>query len=249
MNFILFPLKLVLFADDKNSPYVLEIMDSLLDLQREGLVLSVSGLDLPTEVISNVCADISPYLLDYNQFSCNVIDQSRLQKYQSLSRDHQCKMLISDPLLGGLLANEYLHNLKEPSLPKLNFGRRKGLKTIRAWAQQMEENYWYAYRTRALGALHRIAAKYEVEISDVVMRWNLELDGVGSIVDNALFRGGEDRFLEPRRLRNAFTFSLDEDDRRIVKELAQLGTTGIKDAGMNFEDAASFLLENQSLWL
>lgn len=134
-------LDIVQLQYEKNSPYVLEIMDSLLDLQREGLVLSVSGLDLPAEVVSNVCADISPYLLDYNQFSCNVIDQSRLQKYQALSRDHQCKMLISDPLLGGLLSNEYLQNFKEPSLRTLNLKQRKGLKTIRIWAEEMEENY------------------------------------------------------------------------------------------------------------
>jgi len=114
--------------DETMSPFTLDVMDTLIQLQREGSIRSIHGVDFPSEALEelNQCG----FHFDSNQITCNLLNPSRFDRSMyayckkvdttengngndsSDSNDDPRKpmrMVWSSPLAGGLLTEKYAH--------------------------------------------------------------------------------------------------------------------------------------------
>ena len=246
----IFDFHLSLCVDDKESPYYLDTIDALIELQREGKILAIGGINMSSEFLLEVSRQFGDSsLIDNNQVPCNVVDQRNLNSMQPHCKSNVCKMVVSNSNLGGLLRKKYLEEREQPKRSQLRTSEQRQLEVIQKWANgATKQNSWQMFRERCLVELQNIGDKYEVPLDDVALRWAMELDALGSVVvDTTLLE--EDKKMFPSTLRKAFKIELDQDDREIITKIAQLGTTGIKTPTLNIDEEEFFMLQNKKLWL
>ena len=97
------------------SPYTLDTLNVLQEMQREGLIRSINGLNFPYHTIQEI--ERNGFSLDYNQIESNLLDPSRYTTYvqhvmnSSCNRNSQScnnrQVVLGSVLAGGLLTNRY----------------------------------------------------------------------------------------------------------------------------------------------
>lgn len=248
--------------EDQFSPYTLDVLDVLFEMQREGLIRSISANGASKNSLLTI--ESAGFELDSNRVFCNILDPT---KYADQSGGEKTKLILNGPLAGGLLTDKF-YNLDnrdrdKMGMPRLdilmkselnqldtslyqtwrsNYQKQKGVKISKSDA-------WRLVETNVIGAMHQMALKHNVDIASVAIRWAMQMDKVGSVTVGSSLNALADNdfpFTRPRGLRKAFTFHLDEEDMGLLQEIA--GGPLIEET---YADPESLLIDmnNKKLWL
>ena len=223
------------FTDRKDSPYHLDTLDTLFNMQEEGKIRSITGLNFPPNVLRD--AHENGFTLDSNQVACNIIDQRSISDYQSVFGDTNTKMLYSDPLLGGILTEPFFFNhRKEPSPLTLSQSQRQNLNIIRTWGKSVFSRErvpsWTLFHKHILSTLYEISNLYEVTIQSVALRYimqktsdsSIESSALGGMVIGSRVGVSEEWFdTRPNQWREVFRFQLDQEHMKQLDEVSTLG--------------------------
>ena len=203
--------------DTKGSPYHLDVLDCLNDMQRDGLIRSISGKNFSPELLRSAAS--AGFAMDSNQVPCSLLDPTQYTKELQLAcQDLGTKLLLSSPLAGGLLTNRYLHTRFQPAPWDLTRMERKCLHTtVAPWAKKHstdDNNVWGIYQSQMMDIVGNIALKHRVSVASVALRWAMQLDHVASVVAACgLGEMSDDRpYQRPEQLRQVFRFELDPED-------------------------------------
>ena len=221
--------------DEKNdmSPYTFDVLSVLSDMQREGLISSISGLNFPSHAISEI--EKAGFSLDYNQFDCNLLNPTEYVEYMQHTKTsnegyNNKRAVLSSTLAGGLLTNRY-SNIPRSLLNHQGVPFDKYMLPSEAWhykhslinswipnqIQRNDRSYpWQVFQNEMMKVLEEIANKHQVSIASVVLRWSIQLDEVGCVVVgsslNAHFDYNDRPYTRQNDLRQVFSFLLDEED-------------------------------------
>jgi diketogulonate reductase-like aldo/keto reductase len=192
-----------MLQDQSKSPYHMDILDVLVDLQRDGFVKSIGGLNFPPNLIQT--AEACGFHLESNQVSRSLLNRRPLVNYEKL---RTISIIASSPLACGLLTDNFYdkaYSIRTAAFHKpLSKPQSQYLNTIRASFDNRQPLSEFFYQL--MSTLHEISWKHNVSISSVALRWMLQqmqLDVVTTRV------GRVDR---SQSYREIFTFELDEDD-------------------------------------
>ncbi|KAF4950043.1 hypothetical protein FGADI_8489 [Fusarium gaditjirri] len=160
-----------------------------------------------------------------NQVQFSLIDSRPTVKMVDACLRHDIKLLTYGTLCGGFIADKWL-NQPEPDVYDTNItpSQRKVNKspsyviTILTMAKYYgmicSWGGWGLFQ-ELLSALHTIATKHKVNISNIATRWVLDFPYVGAVIIGARIGMSE------HTSENAATlgWSLDDDDRRVIEEV------------------------------
>lgn len=250
------------------SPYTYDTLSVLFDMQKEGLIRSISGSNFPLQAMDEM--ERNGFTLDYNQLSCNLLDPSKYNdylKYGKMSRSNNKKIVTSSVLAGGLLSGRYsnipISQLNRDGVPSDTYMspseswsyRNELLKT---WLpNQQNENSsryhpLYVFNKKLMRVLEELSYKHQVSIASVALRWSIQLEQVGSVVVssslNTKFSNDDRPYTRQRDLRQVFSFCLDEEDVLRLWEVSQADVDGMSN-GMGNEHFDNIDLGNTKLWL
>lgn len=240
----------------KDSPYHLDVLNVLFEMQEEGFIRSVSGLGFPPSILSE--AEACNFHLDTNQIRSNLLDPQTYLDYSRICSDMNIKMLCGSPLAGGLLTEKYLQCERRPN-PMLSSESeiRNTEQVLPVWARRKgngsdgSKDKWEHFHDKVLKTIGDIAYKYQVSAASVALRWSLHLDNLGSVVvGSRVGMDDEDErpFTRPRALRKVFTFELDDGDMQRLWDAT--GCSRHEGAVDEFgEDGFVADLSNRKLWL
>jgi aryl-alcohol dehydrogenase-like predicted oxidoreductase len=251
-----------LIADSEKSPYHLDVLDCLQDLQREGLIRSIASNKLTPELLRSAVK--CGFSIDSHQIDCNLIEASGYcsSDTQLLCQDLGIPLFLSGPLAGGLLTERHMNTKFEPLSFELTRSERRFVKSLLPkWAAihaGSKGQVWDTFQRNMMAILADIALKHRVSVSAVALRWALQLDYVSSVVPSCtLMRDPTDDrpFVRPKEMRQVFQLELDgEDMERLWEAAGQRPAVGddlnLFGSSSN-SDADSFLpdLSNTKLWL
>jgi diketogulonate reductase-like aldo/keto reductase len=204
---------------EEDSPYYMDVLDYLQDLQRDGSIRSISLKDFPSQVVKT--ATSYGFVVDAHQVTSNVLNPTKYKEHY----DEDLPLLITSPLAGGWLTDRYMGRRVPPSVLKMTDSERRHFQnSLPNWHVRYQDfahvrnkkpGLWESYQTRLLETLSLLSAKHEVSIASVILRWTLQLDNVASaVVGCQLGFDSDDSSKRPRpqALRQVFTFQLDDDD-------------------------------------
>jgi len=244
----------------------LEMIDYLIDLQREGWIRSIGikGVGLP-----KLQQDIMTHFggnIDFQQQEGNLLLPPLSPDFSSSA----CRSFrIDNSLASGLLtdnySNKYWHskNNVRNSHPVLTNDNEH---ILNKWASQYQGRHtvssstslaaWQLYQKKIVERLSWIALKHDVSMSTVALRWVLECSDVytgddtkdGSIVSSAVADVNFDSkylYQNPVEFRQVFRFQLDEEDKDILSRCSSY-----EDDNSRKESKYSEIdLKNNALWL
>lgn len=204
-----------LIAGTKGSPYNLDVLDCLIDLQRDGLIRSIGGKNIPPKLLREAAA--CGFTIDSNHITLNLLDPTQYTHEMRLAcHDLGIKLLLSSPLGGGLLTNRYFQTRAEPPPWEMTPTERNYLvKVVSPWARKhSHDGRWRVYQHVMMDTLGDVALKHGVSVASVALRWAMQLDHVASVVVACRLGKLSDGspFDRPRQLRQVFQFELDEED-------------------------------------
>ena len=245
----------------KDSPYHLDVLNVLTSMQKEGLIRSISGMDLPPSILTE--ADRCHFHFDTNQIQTNLLDPQTYAEYAHLCLEMNTKMLCSSPLAGGLLTDRHLQCERRPDKFLLSTSELRCMEDVLpVWTKRRKgsigsnRDMWEGFHTEMLKTVGDIAYKYQVSVASVVLRWSLHLDNLGSVsVGSRVGVLDEDErpFTRPRELREVFTFELDNEDMKRLWDITgcNIHTGGDQEAVEDEFGVDGFVpdLSNHKLWL
>lgn len=225
----------------QDSPYALDVLDCLQDLQREGYLRSVAGKSLPWTLLRQ--ADQCGYRIDSNQVDGNILNPVAFDnpEQELACNDLGTKLLVASPLAGGLLSGRHYAaaqamtrrrgrertNAPTPFTPSEWYHLKH---TMVHWGDHRDDladdatvaERWKLYQDKVLFVLHDIATKHGVSMSTIALRWTLQADHVASAVVTCRLLGATDDSWEhrPQQLRQVFSVELDEEDMGRLWEVA-----------------------------
>jgi len=235
------------------SPYVYDVLEILEDMKREGLIRSICGRKLPTNMIR--MAKNYGFALDSNQLDVNLFEPSPYSaEHKLLCQDLNIPLFIASPLAGGLLTNRYIGRNVMPKIWELLYAERRQWSTnLESWAARNKYGnshsaLWTAYQFKVLSTLETIALKHSVSIASIVLRWTLQLQHVASTVVSCRMIYEDDglrRKPREQELREVFRFHLDDDDMEQLWKLTGCSPEKVNsiDEDQLFLDAA---MENEN---
>ncbi|KAL7567768.1 hypothetical protein ACA910_000522 [Epithemia clementina (nom. ined.)] len=210
-----------------NNFWILDALDALEELKREGLVLSVSGRNLPPSVVQGA-SDCGFSALCRNQIDVNIADTG---KYNTI--DSGLPLEATASLLGGLLSDNSVGKKSIPASNKLALNAQRHVRnSIPKWAAGGQENYantvfaWWKFQTDFLPVLEDIGHKHDVPIASIALRWTLQLKHVDTVVVLTRLSGSDEtgfpRLLRKQQYRDVFKFELDEEDMTRLWKIARV---------------------------
>ena len=210
-------------------------MDHLVDLQREGLIRSISGNQFPPATLRSLydCG----FSLDRNQLDCSILAPNTWNAEQRLvASDLNIPHVFSKPLSGGLLTNRFENQMYPPLESEVGRdARQRYTRSLWLWSLAQEKGNvpseyvdiwtWNKYQKDVLPQLFHIALKYDVDVAAVALRWLLQKEGswgavVGCKMMNPSEVENESVAQRIRSWRNVFRFELDDED---MKQLNEIG--------------------------
>ena len=223
--------------EGRMSPFTFDVMNILYDMQREGLIRSICGVDFPASALQELkeCG----FHFDTNQVTCNLLNPNDyygdLEKFckQTALDGKPMKIIRDSPLAGGLLTDKFC---KMPNKSRSRKGAPlpQNMTPSERWNYKNElegswlKNYnhrestgitkndlWVPFEKKVMDTLHNIALKHRVDVASVAIRWAMQQDHLGSILvgTNLNARYDSDHlFTRPRDLRRSFAVHLDEED-------------------------------------
>jgi len=218
----------------KGSPYHLDIISDLTDMQREGIIRSIGAVNFPPSLLESV--EQCGFHLDTNQVQCNILDPQPFDEALPSCAAAATKLMIGSPLAGGLLTDRLLQFAEEPNSLYLSSTERRHVRTtLRTWAKRRDGLYngsgggdtrlassggiWSCFHHEVLSVLSDISHKYQVPVAAVALRWALTMDNLASVVVSSRVgaaagneESGGGKYNRHQSLRQLFTFELEEED-------------------------------------
>ena len=165
---------------------------------------------------------------------------------------NEYRHLISSPLAGGLLTNQF-HQYQE--WEQLPVSAKKVFNSLMCDSRCSSNNEgiagnidkWKRYRS-IMDTLEDMALKYQVSVESISLRWLLQLDESNSIsvgtklgMDMTEEQGGTP-YSRQYNLRQVFTFDLEDDDMERLRQVS-----GFTSATPSKSDEIDF--NNKALWI
>jgi diketogulonate reductase-like aldo/keto reductase len=234
----------------RKNPYYLDVIDTLFELKREGLIRSISTKNFPPSLL-RTCLECG-FDISSNDVRGNLMNTNNLQ----VDTDVEVSRLISSPLGGGIFTDQFYRfqewEQMSPSSKK-RFNKlvdtccKKQLKT-EVDSLQM----WIKYRS-VVDVIKDLSFKYQVSVESITLRWLLQLNKDASIsvgtslgMDLREVQGGK-AYSRQRDLRQVFTFSLEEDDMEKICQVSNFFSKKTGSSGTATEDEIDFT--NTRLWI
>lgn len=143
-----------------------------------------------------------------NQVSCSVLDRRVMTgRLNDLCIVRDVGLLCYGTLLGGFLSEKWLDQPEPMDPGALNWSLRKYLRFIHA------AGGWAPFQT-VLAALGVVARKHGVPIAAVATRWVLDIPSVKAVIVGTRLNKQSRAYAEKNLL--AFSFNLDDEDRRVI---------------------------------
>jgi len=235
------------------SPYHLDVLDTLFDLKREGLIQSISTRNFPPSLLQSALG--SGFSVHSNDVCGNLMHTHNLRSDGKMGlscNDHGCSRLVSAPLGGGLFTNQYGQFQEWVQLSASNRKKFDALLlsccNMRAGEEFDSIPNWKRYRT-IMDTLGNISFKHQVSVESVALRWILQLNGRDSIsvgtqlgMDFVEEQGGQP-YHRHRNLRQVFTFSLESDDMQRLCKVSGFSSERRIDTNHEIDFA------NKALWI
>ena len=181
------------------DPSYLDALKYLSELQQEGKIKHLALTNFDTEHLQ-IITDAGLKIVS-NQVQFSLIDRRPLVKMREFCQQHEINLLAYGTLCGGLFSEAYLQQ-PEPNWMRLNTASlRKYKNMIDNWGG------WRLFQ-ELLAALQEIAAKYQVTIPNVAVRYVLEQPMVAGAIVGA--RLGLSEHIEDNA--RVFEFSLADED-------------------------------------
>ena len=184
---------------DYNNPYYLDALKYLSDLRDEGIIKQMGLTNFDTERMK-IIIDTDLQIVS-NQVQYSIIDRRPEEKMVPFCMENNISLIAYGSLCGGLMSEQYLGRIQEPSGGELNtLSLRKYKKMIDIWGG------WNLFQTFIY--LKDIAQKHNVSIANVATRYILEKSAVAGVIIGV--RLG----ISDHRNNNAqvFNFSLNKSD-------------------------------------
>lgn len=195
-----------------DDPAWLDALGYLEELKREGLVRHLGLTNVDAAHLAMVLH--SGIQVVSNQVCYSLLDRRPARGLEAVCLVHGVHLLGYGSLAGGLLTEAWLER-PEPDADDLP-----------TWSQMKYKRFidagggWKAFQ-QLLRAVREIAVKHEVSMANVATRYVLEQPGVGGVIVGARL-GSSDHVKDNLR---AFSFALDEEDRRaLAPALEALGS-------------------------
>lgn len=252
----------LLSSDCDGSPYHMDMMDYLVDLQRDGLIKSISGANFPPSFVRSI--HNAGFRFDVVQTNVNLLDPNLYDtKSQLLCSDLDIPMTLSNPLAGGLLTSKWQGLRYPPLSQEMAPGQHKHMtEMLRKWGnnrQIQSEDFnefssWEKYQKELLPVLEHIALYHGVSMAAVALRWSLQLDHVGSTVVRCnMMREMDDRprslSTRLKQLRDVFRFELSKEDMDRLWDVSGVDKSVDRNGEDDEEDELRSMMKNRSLWL
>lgn len=238
--------------DNKESQYHLDVLDSLFEMKREGLIHSVLTKNFPPSLLQSAMA--CGFSVHSNEVVGNLLNTENLNPNSELGVicSDGLSRLVSSPLGGGLFTKEF-RQCKD--LGQLSASRGKKFSYLMSTFCKMgdkagldDTQKWKEYRA-CMDTLDEMAFKYQASAESIALRWLLQLHGGDSVsvgtrlgMDMAEEQGGEP-YSRHRNLRQVFAFSIEEEDMEQMCELSGYN------ADPRAADADQIDFTNRALWI
>ena len=207
-----------------DSPYHLDILDAVETLKNDGFIRSTVAKDWPTGKLrlANDCG----LHVDSSNFLCNILNSYNYSMEQTLaSSDLGVPLGVRGVLAGGFLTDRYVESKFEPV--RFSGSEEYHQKSLRQWAGREYSECWSKYCRELLPVLGEIALKYRVSIASVAIRWSLQLEHVECATVSCRLDQNQDlQSKRQKRLREVFSFQLDEEDLGTIRKIS-----GVQDPG------------------
>ncbi|KAM3087390.1 hypothetical protein ACMFMG_001485 [Clarireedia jacksonii] len=203
-------------AWDYTDPSYIHNLDHLRTLQEQGKI-GLIGMTNTDAAHLELLLD-SSFEIATNQVSCSVIDRRCARgRLSLLCIERGVGILAYGTLLGGYLTEKWLGAAEPKNTEELNWSLRKYLRFINA------AGGWAAYQV-VLEALSTVAKKHGVPIAAVATRHVLNIPAVKAVIVGSRLSASSDKYTASNLA--AFSFALDDEDKRLIAE-AQEGLTDI----------------------
>ena len=236
--------------DCKSSPYHLDVLDTLFELQRGGLIQYISTRNFPPSMLQTAldCG----FNIDSNDVAGNLLKTNNLHSDDGLN---EIIRLISSPLGGGLLTNQFSHyknwaHLSSTTKKQFNI-LFESCSKMHSGSEQDNLQKWERYRT-IIDTLEDMSFRYQVSLESIAMRWLLQLNDSDSIsvstrmgMDCVEKQGGAP-YSRHRDLRKVFTFSLEDDDMERLRKVSGLASDTSQAKSL---DDHQIDFTNKALWM
>ena len=194
---------------DYDDPSYLDALKHLADVQREGKICHLALTNFDTERL-RVITEAGIRIVS-NQVQYSLIDRRPEVAMVPFCRAHNITLLTYGTVLGGLLSEKFLGQ-PQPHSGELNTASlQKYMQMIEAWGG------WALFQ-QLLATLKTIAAKHQVSVANVGVRYILDRPAVAGVIVGTRL-GVAEHIADNARV---FSFALDDDDRgRIDAVLAK----------------------------
>ncbi|KAK7017682.1 NADP-dependent oxidoreductase domain-containing protein [Favolaschia claudopus] len=164
---------------DYENPDYLKAIEIMMQLKARGLIRNIGLCNFDAVRTNEICSRF-PAAIVSNQIPFSVVDTRALYALKDVCDNYGIKALTYGTLCGGFLAEKWI-GLSEPDhySGSLNPSQRKYLDMIvKAWGS------WALFQ-ELLVALHKIAQRHSVNVSNVATRWVLDHSFVGAVIVGA----------------------------------------------------------------
>ena len=244
----------VFYADNPNSPYHLDTLNTLCEMKVEGLIKSISTRDFPTSLLQSAleCGfDIYANNQDGNLLNIGHLN-SLQSETESMQRKTEYSRILNAPLAGGLLTSYF--SLKE-DIRQLTLSEKKLFDACCVFSSVDRAEKWKRYR-EVIATLRDVAFRYKVSVESVALRWLLQIDSNNAILvgtklgmDFAEEQGGMP-FKRHSELRQVFSFSLDEEDIERLNAIAGFSKDVRLNSTLESDPREDFIdFNDKSLWI
>jgi diketogulonate reductase-like aldo/keto reductase len=226
-------LTLFLFCliDNPKSPYHLDVLDVITEMQREGWIRSIGIENFPPDLATQAIHDCG-FSVQLVQQNGNLLCPPE-QKYPQV--EHQW---MTNSLVDGLLSGHYAEWRDPPSRHGQwkstirNWGKRQGVinddddvGSTTTTAARVDRKLWKAYQEQVLQVLQEMTSRYGVSVKCIALRWALESEGTSSVVIPIPAWINEYSDFEWKRhikeMRQAFSFHFEDADKEVLADLAK----------------------------
>mmetsp|Transcript_11884 Transcript_11884/g.20190 ORF Transcript_11884/g.20190 Transcript_11884/m.20190 type:complete len:529 (-) Transcript_11884:1030-2616(-) len=231
----------------EHSPYHLDVLDSLFEMKREGLIQSISTQNFPPSLLRSALS--CGFEIQSNSIVGNLMNTHNLRSDSELGilcSEQELSRHISAPLGGGLFTD----SISQSSKKKIEalFGiccrdKSSVVSTSQKWAKYQSIK----------NTLHELSQKYQVSCESISLRWLLQMNeeaGDSIIVGSRLGmdlreQQGGSPYNRQSDLREVFTFALEDDDMELLGELS--GQSSSQDFPPEGDHQIDF--SNKALWI
>ena len=235
----------------RNNPYYLDVIDTLFELKREGLIRSISTKNFPPSML-RTCLECG-FDISSNDVCGNLMNANNLQ----VDTDVEVSRLLSSPLGGGIFTDQFYRFLEWEQM-STSSKKRFNILVDTCCKKQHEKTevdslqMWLKYRS-VVDVIKDLSFKYQVSVESIALRWLLQLNKDDSIsvgtsmgMDLKEEQGGK-AYSRHRDLRQVFTFSLEEDDMKKICQVSDFFSKKTGSSGTATEDEIDFT--NTRLWI